>query len=170
MLWPAHDPDSTLERFLDQVAGQVPILIEIKSRNDRRFARCVWRYTALEGYRGDHGDELRPQSFALVRQIFDGARLAVTEEKSTAAGTIATPRRCGLRSLIFSLTIFAICRIVLRAAQRRRGRCLAGLSVHSPRAVALTRRCALRRVTDQPESSRAQARARAQVQRSRSGE
>jgi glycerophosphoryl diester phosphodiesterase len=50
-----NDPIPTLERFLDQVAGQVPILIEIKSRNDRRVRPlCLAVHRALEGYRGDH--------------------------------------------------------------------------------------------------------------------
>ncbi len=50
------DPIPSLERFLDQVAGQVPILIEIKSRNDRRVRPlCLAVHRALEGYRGFHG-------------------------------------------------------------------------------------------------------------------
>jgi glycerophosphoryl diester phosphodiesterase len=45
----------TLEHFLDQVAGQVPVLIEIKSRNDRRVRPlCLAVHRALEGYRGHH--------------------------------------------------------------------------------------------------------------------
>lgn len=46
----------SLERFADQVAGQVPILIEIKSRNDRRVRPlCLAVHRAMEGYRGHHG-------------------------------------------------------------------------------------------------------------------
>ena len=49
------EPIPTLERFLDQLAGQVPVLIEIKSRNDRRFLPlCLAVHRALEGYRGEH--------------------------------------------------------------------------------------------------------------------
>ncbi len=50
-----HDHIQTLERFLDQVAGKVPILIEIKSRNDRRVrSLCLAVHRALEGYRGHY--------------------------------------------------------------------------------------------------------------------
>ncbi len=49
------DHIQTLEHFLDQVAGQVPVLIEIKSRNDRRVRPlCLAVHRALEGYRGHH--------------------------------------------------------------------------------------------------------------------
>lgn len=44
-----------LEQFLDQVDGQVPVLIEIKSRGDRRVRPlCLAVRRALEGYRGRH--------------------------------------------------------------------------------------------------------------------
>lgn len=44
-----------LERFLDQVSGQVPVLIEIKSREDHRvLPLCLAVHRTLEGYRGDH--------------------------------------------------------------------------------------------------------------------
>ena len=49
------DHIQSLERFLDQVAGRVPVLIEIKSRNDRRVRPlCLAVHRALEGYRGRH--------------------------------------------------------------------------------------------------------------------
>lgn len=45
----------SLGRLLDQVAGQVPLLIEIKSRGDRRaMALCLAVRRALEGYQGQH--------------------------------------------------------------------------------------------------------------------
>lgn len=45
----------TLEEFLDQVAGRVPVLIEVKSRKDRRvLPLCLAVHRALEGYRGEH--------------------------------------------------------------------------------------------------------------------
>lgn len=45
----------TLRRTLDQISGQVPVLIEIKSRHDRRTASlCLGVKRALEGYQGDH--------------------------------------------------------------------------------------------------------------------
>ncbi|MXP15015.1 glycerophosphodiester phosphodiesterase [Altererythrobacter confluentis] len=43
----------TLERFLEQVGGRVPVLIEIKSRKDRRILPiCLAVHRALDGYRG----------------------------------------------------------------------------------------------------------------------
>lgn len=45
----------TLEYFLDQVGGQVPVLIEIKSRREARINQlCLAVHRALEGYRGKH--------------------------------------------------------------------------------------------------------------------
>lgn len=47
------DTIQTIGRFLDQVAGRVPVLIEIKSRDDRRVVTpCMAVRRALEGYRG----------------------------------------------------------------------------------------------------------------------
>lgn len=49
------DHIQSLEHFLDQVGGRVPVLIEIKSRNDRRVQPlCLAVHRALEGYRGRH--------------------------------------------------------------------------------------------------------------------
>jgi glycerophosphoryl diester phosphodiesterase len=45
----------TLDRLLEQVAGRVPLLIEIKSRRERPVgAVCLAVRRALEGYRGEH--------------------------------------------------------------------------------------------------------------------
>ncbi|MGN6496749.1 MAG: glycerophosphodiester phosphodiesterase family protein [Tsuneonella sp.] len=45
----------TLDRLLEQVAGRVPLLIEIKSRRERPVgAACLAVRRALEGYRGEH--------------------------------------------------------------------------------------------------------------------
>ena len=45
----------TLRQFLDQVAGRVPVLIEVKSRRDRPVAPlCLAVRRALEGYLGAH--------------------------------------------------------------------------------------------------------------------
>lgn len=49
------DTIPTLRGLLDVVAGRVPLLIEIKSRKDRRFgALCLAVRRVLEGYRGPH--------------------------------------------------------------------------------------------------------------------
>lgn len=46
----------TLRQLLDQVAGRVPLLIEIKSRRDIRVGGiCLAVRRELEGYRGPHG-------------------------------------------------------------------------------------------------------------------
>ncbi len=46
----------TLRRVLDQVAGQVPLLIEIKSNRGQRVdALCLAVCRVLEGYRGEYG-------------------------------------------------------------------------------------------------------------------
>lgn len=45
----------SLRRTLEQIAGQVPVLIELKSAYDRRTASlCLAVQRALEGYRGQH--------------------------------------------------------------------------------------------------------------------
>ncbi len=44
-----------LERLLDQISGQVPVLIELKSRGDTRMRTlCLAVRRALEGYPGHH--------------------------------------------------------------------------------------------------------------------
>ena len=49
------DTIPTLRHLLDVVAGQVPLLIEVKSRRDRRIAAlCLAVRRVLEGYRGPH--------------------------------------------------------------------------------------------------------------------
>ena len=50
-----EDTVPTLAATLAQVRGQVPILIEVKSRRDRRIhSLCLAVRRALEGYRGHH--------------------------------------------------------------------------------------------------------------------
>ena len=45
----------TLRRTLDQIAGRVPVLIEVKSKSDKRIVPlCLGVQRALEGYRGKH--------------------------------------------------------------------------------------------------------------------
>ena len=49
------DPIPTLRKLLDQVAGQVPLLIEIKTRKERPVAQvCLAVRRVLEGYIGPH--------------------------------------------------------------------------------------------------------------------
>lgn len=50
------DSIPTLRQLLDLVGGRSPILIEVKSRRDRRVgALCLAVRRVLEGYRGPHG-------------------------------------------------------------------------------------------------------------------
>lgn len=52
----SNDTIQSLPRFLDQISGQVPILIEVKSGFDRRtHALCMAVQRSLEGYQGYHG-------------------------------------------------------------------------------------------------------------------
>src|SRR5688500_5475819 len=45
----------TLDRLLAQIAGRVPLLVEIKSKRERNpVPLCLAVRRALEGYRGDH--------------------------------------------------------------------------------------------------------------------
>lgn len=47
------DTIPTLERLLDQVAGQVPLLVEVKAKRERNpVPLCLAVHRALEGYRG----------------------------------------------------------------------------------------------------------------------
>jgi len=51
----SSDTIPTLDAVLDQVRGRVPLLIEIKSKRDKRIAPvCLAVRRALEGYRGLH--------------------------------------------------------------------------------------------------------------------
>jgi glycerophosphoryl diester phosphodiesterase len=51
----SEDTIPSLRQVLDLVAGEVPILIEVKSRKDYRVsATCLAVRRVLEGYRGDH--------------------------------------------------------------------------------------------------------------------
>ncbi len=52
----SEDTIPSLRRVLDQVAGRVPLLIEVKSERDARVpALCLAVRRVLEGYRGPHG-------------------------------------------------------------------------------------------------------------------
>jgi glycerophosphoryl diester phosphodiesterase len=52
----SEDYIPTLRQFLDQVAGRVPVLIEVKSKREFQVgAICLAVRRALEGYRGPHG-------------------------------------------------------------------------------------------------------------------
>jgi glycerophosphoryl diester phosphodiesterase len=51
----SQDPIPSLRQLLDQIAGQVPLLIELKSSHSRRYAAlCLAVRRVLEGYQGPH--------------------------------------------------------------------------------------------------------------------
>ena len=80
----SSDRMPTLDRLLDQIAGQVPLLIEVKSKRDRNpLPLCLAVRRALEGYRGDVAvmsfDPRVPKwFFRHARDVVRG--LVVTEE------------------------------------------------------------------------------------------
>ncbi len=85
-----HDTIPTLRQLLDQVAGQVPLLIEIKSpRDDHRriSALCLSVRRVLEGYQGPHA--IMSFDPRIVRWFADHSPLTlrglvVTEENDKA--------------------------------------------------------------------------------------
>ncbi len=84
------DAIPTLDALLDQVAGRVPLLIEIKSRRDQRIGPvCLAVRRALEGYQGNHAvmsfDPRVPRWFASQSpRTIRG--LVVTEEGKRGLG------------------------------------------------------------------------------------
>jgi glycerophosphoryl diester phosphodiesterase len=115
----SSDGIPTLRKVLDQVAGQVPLLIEIKSRGERRInALCLAVRRVLEGYRGKHA----VMSFdpRVVRWFADHSALTVrglvvTEENAKALAALWHARPDFLAYDIRDLpSRFA-------AAQRKRG-------------------------------------------------
>ena len=89
----SEDTVPTLRQLLDQVAGRVPILIEVKSRKDHRIAGlCLAVRRALEGYRGPHAVmsfDPRVSRWFARHSPFTVRGLVVTEENDRAlAGRI----------------------------------------------------------------------------------
>lgn len=84
-----NDRVPTLDRLLEQVAGQVPLLIEIKSKRERSpVPLCLAVRRAIEGYRGDLAvmsfDPRVPKWFYThARHVVRG--LVVTEEHTRNA-------------------------------------------------------------------------------------
>lgn len=82
----SEDRIPTLGRVLEQVGGQVPLLIEVKSARDRRVAAlCLAVRRALEGYRGRHAVmSFDPRVSRWFRRHSPGSvrGLVVTEENA----------------------------------------------------------------------------------------
>lgn len=133
----SSDGIPTLRKFLDQVDGQVPILIEIKSSGERRVnALSLAVRRQLEGYRGLHA----VMSFdpRVVRWFADNSPLTlrglvVTEEGGkTLAGRIK--RHFSLWHARPDFLAYDIRDLPSRfaAAQRKRGLPLLSWTVRSP--------------------------------------
>lgn len=82
------DPIPTLRKLLDQVAGQVPLLIEIKTRRERPVAQvCLAVRRVLEGYIGPHAVmsfDPRVCSWFAHHSARTARGLVVTEENDKA--------------------------------------------------------------------------------------
>lgn len=131
------DTIPTLREVLDQVAGRVPLLIEIKSKREVRIAPvCMAVRHALEGYRGGHAvmsfDPRIPRWFA--RQSPGTIRgLVVTEENDRhALGRLK--RQLSLWQARPHFLAYDVRDLPSRfaAAQRRRGLLVASWTVRSP--------------------------------------
>jgi glycerophosphoryl diester phosphodiesterase len=84
------DPIPTLRQVLEQVAGAVPILIEVKSRRERGVqVLCRAVRHVLEGYRGDHAVmsfDPRVSCWFADRSPQTVRGLVVTEENARTLG------------------------------------------------------------------------------------
>lgn len=83
----------TLRRMLDLVAGAVPLLIEVKSRQSMRITpACLAVRRALEGYRGRHAvmsfDPRIPRWFAMQSPRTVRGLVVTEEDDKTIRGAI----------------------------------------------------------------------------------
>jgi len=131
------DTIPTLRQVLDQLAGRVPLLIEIKSKRERRItALCLAVRRVLEGYQGPHA--IMSFDPRVTRWFADHSPLTVrgwvvTEEDDKALlGRIK--RHLALWHarpdfLAYDIRDLPSC---FAAAQRRRGLPLVSWTVRSP--------------------------------------
>jgi glycerophosphoryl diester phosphodiesterase len=126
----------TLRQVLDQVAGHVPLLIEVKSRRQMRVAPvCTAVRRALEGYRGAHAVmSFDPRVGRWFAHHSPGTTrgLVVTEEKDK--GVIGTIKRhLSLWQARPDFLAYDIRDLPSRfaAAQRQRGLSVASWTVRS---------------------------------------
>lgn len=132
-----EDGIPTLRQVLDLVGGQVPLLIEIKSRRGMRVAAiCLAVRRVLEGYRGPHAvmsfDPRVPRWFARHSPLTVRG-LVVTEEDDKALPGIIR-RHLSLWHARPDFLAYDIRDLPSRfaAAQRRRGIPVATWTVRSP--------------------------------------
>jgi glycerophosphoryl diester phosphodiesterase len=127
----------TLDALLDQVAGRVPLLIEIKSRREvRPIPLCLAVRRALEGYRGEHAvmsfDPRVVRWFALHSP--DTLRGLVMTEEHDRGARGAARRHSALWLSRAQFLAYDVRDLPSRfaAAQRRRGLPLLTWTVRSP--------------------------------------
>jgi glycerophosphoryl diester phosphodiesterase len=132
----SEDCIPTLRQLLEQIAGRVPILIELKSRNDMRVgALCLAVRRVLEGYRGPcavMSFDPRVSRWFADNSPFIVRGLVVTEEDDKAlAGRIR--RRLALWRARPDFLAYDIRDLPSRfaAAQRKRGLPVATWTVRS---------------------------------------
>lgn len=127
----------TLRHLLDQVAGRVPLLIEVKSRREMQIGGvCGAVRRVLEGYRGPHAVmsfDPRVGRWFLVHSPATARGLVVTEEG--AKGVVGSLKRhWSLWQAKPDFLAYDIRDLPSRfaAAQRRRGLPVASWTVRSP--------------------------------------
>ena len=131
-----NDTIPTLRQVLDQIAGRVPLLIEVKSRKDIRIpVLCLAVLRVLEGYRGEHAvmsfDPRVPKWFKIhAPQTVRG--LVVTEENDqTLIGRMRRRMALWLASPDFLAYDIRDLPSRFAAAQRKRGLPIASWTIRS---------------------------------------
>lgn len=136
-----EDAIPTLRRVLDQVAGAVPLLIEVKSdRGHRVEALCLAVRRALEGYRGQHAvmsfDPRVSRWFRLHSPLTVRGLVMSEEHEKALAGRIKRHFSLWLARPDFLAYDIRDLPGRFPAAQRRRGLPLAAWTVRSPELLA----------------------------------
>lgn len=127
----------SLERLLQQVGGRVPVLIEIKSKRDRRVRPlCLAVRRALEGYHGHHAvmsfDPRVSRWFAAHSPRTVRGLVVTEEDKRGLVGAIS--RRLSLWNAKPDFLAYDVRDLPsgFAAAQRKRGLPLLTWTVRSP--------------------------------------
>ena len=141
LLGKSRDTIPTLRALLDQIAGQVPLLIEIKSPHGRSAGRqvratCLAVRRVLEGYLGNHAVmsfDPRVARWFAVHSPLTVRGLVVTEEGGQTLA-LRAKRRLALWHARPDFLAYDIRDLPSRfaAAQRRRGLALVTWTVNSP--------------------------------------
>jgi glycerophosphoryl diester phosphodiesterase len=127
----------SLQRLLDQVAGRVPLLIELKTRREWPISRLCWAVQrALLGYRGAHAvmsfDPRAPAWFA--RHAPETPRGLIISEEGRKGARFAAQRHLALWRARPDFLAYDIRDLPSRfaALQRQRGIPVATWTVRSP--------------------------------------